>query len=62
MSEQQAFDILKSKTSQAPYLGLMDVTNEAMELEVHMDASQCALGKVLLVCVEGNWRMVAYHS
>ena len=54
--------MLKSKNLQALCLVLVDVTNKSMELEVHMDASQCALGGVLLACVKGNQRLVAYHS
>ena len=40
----------------------MDSTNKYAELKVYMDASQCALGGVLLKNVEGNLRPITYYS
>ena len=57
-----SIDILKSRILQALFVVFVDMANESVELKVHMDATQCALGGFLLACVEGNWRLVAYHS
>ena len=46
--------MLKSKIFYALYLALVDVINESMEHKVHMDASQFALNRVFLACIEGN--------
>ena len=56
------FDILKSEILQALCVALVDIINESIEVEIHMDASQCALGGVFLAFFERNWTPVAYHS
>ena len=46
----------------APCLALVDLSDPNLELEVHTDASQYALGAVLLARQEEEWHPVSFHS
>ena len=46
----------------APCLALVDFASDELKLEVHTDASKCALEGAFLARVEDVWRPVAYHS
>ena len=52
--EQKAFDAIKDLVTNAPCLALVDLTDEALTLEVHTDASNVALGGVLLAWINGK--------
>ena len=53
---------MKRRVASAPCLALVDFAENELKLEVHTDASKCALGGALLAHVEDEWRPVAYHS
>ena len=62
MDKECSFNLLKQALTNAPCLHIIDHNVTNLQLELHTDASDYALGGVLYQLVDGKLKPCAFHS